>query len=158
MNQSSSDKYRERLRNLGLSEDGAADRKEKNPPPPAREEIANPRPVAAAAKIEAVAADPAETLPVEAVVADMARRLEECFQNYGDRRFRDAAQVLAKRPPKRSEEDEELDLAIMRTLTQGENALGDMEAARKVALHYPEEDRELMEKRIYDQWQRCGRH
>ena len=72
-------------------------------------------------------------------------------------RFRDAARVLAKPLPNRSEEDDELDLAIMRSLTQGENALGDMEAARKVALHYPEEDRELMAKRIRDQWQRCGR-
>lgn len=157
MNQRSTEKYRERLRSLGLSTDASADRTEQRRPPPAGAEKKNPRPGPAAAKIEAAPADPHENMPLEAVMADMARRLEACFRNYGDRRFRDAAQLLIKPPPDSSPEDHELDLEIMRVLTQGANALEDREAARKVALHYPDEDREHMAERICDLWQRRGR-
>ena len=157
MAQRSTEEFRARLRSLGLSADGFADKKEQRHPPLNDGENKTLEPGAAAAKIDAVIADPDGNIPVEAVAADMARQLEEYFQQFGDKRFRDAAHLLIKPLRNRPTEDHELDLAIMSVLTQGENALGDMEAAHKVASHYPEQDRERITKRLYDQWQRRGR-
>ncbi len=115
------------------------------------------RPGAAAVKMDAIVAAPDGTIPVDAIVADKARELEELYRKYGDERFRAAAHALVKPPPHRPPEDHNLNLAIMRVLTSGPNAMEGMAAARKVGEAYPAKDRRQVVKRIWEQFQRHGR-